>query len=220
MRSHSLALAAPLSAEDQCVQSMPDASPVKWHLAHTTWFFEALVLGPHCPCYQPYYERFGLLFNSYYESLGPRHPRPQRGLLTRPGLATVLAWREHVDRVMLDYLPEAGAAAASLIELGLQHEQQHQELMLTDILHAFSCNPLRPSYRERVLPPQAPLPLQWLAHAGGEAGLGHEGPGFAFDNERPRHAVLLPPFEIGSRLVTCGEWLAFMADDGYRRPQL
>lgn len=220
VRSHSLALAAPLSAEDQCVQSMPDTSPVKWHLAHTTWFFEALVLRPHCPGYQVFDERFGRLFNSYYESLGPRHPRPQRGVLTRPGLAQVLEWRGHVDQVMRDFLPEAGEEAAALVELGLQHEQQHQELMLTDILHAFSCNPLLPAYRERAAPAWPQLPLEWLRHPGGEVAIGHAGAGFAFDHETPRHPVLLRPFEIASRLVTCGEWLAFMADDGYQRPAL
>lgn len=219
MRSHSLALAAPLSAEDQCIQSMPDASPVKWHLAHTTWFFEAMVLQPHCPGYRVFDDRFAFLFNSYYESLGPRHPRPQRGLLTRPALERVLEWRSHVDHVMLDYLPEAGEVSA-LIELGLQHEQQHQELMLTDVLHAFACNPLLPAYRERTPAPGAAPALEWLSHPGGEVAIGHAGTGFAFDNEGPSHGVLLRPFAIASRLVTCGEWLAFMADDGYRRPEL
>src|SRR5688572_15077298 len=151
LRAHSLALAAPLSPEDQCVQSMPDASPTKWHLAHTSWFFEAVVLLPHLAGYQPFDRRFFHLFNSYYESLGPRHPRPQRGLLTRPALSEVHAYREHVDAAMQTFLRNAAGqaweAAAPLLELGLNHEQQHQELMLTDILHAFSCNPLLPAYQ-------------------------------------------------------------------------
>jgi ergothioneine biosynthesis protein EgtB len=222
VRAHSTALAEPLSAEDQCVQSMPDASPTKWHLAHTAWFFEAVVLQPHDPVYRPFDERFSLIFNSYYESLGPRHPRPQRGLLTRPGLDVVLAYRAHVDAAVAAFAARAGEAAwdaaAPLLELGLHHEQQHQELILTDILHALSCNPLLPAYRKAERPLRlatgAP-PARWLRHAGGITRVGHEGPGFSFDNERPRHTVLLQPFEIADRLVTCGEWLAFMADGGY-----
>ena len=151
VRSRSLALAAPLTPEDQCVQSMPDASPTKWHLAHTSWFFEAVVLGPHAGGYQPFDVRFFHLFNSYYEALGPRHPRPQRGLLTRPALPEVHAYRRHVDAAMERFITGADdaawEAAAPLVELGLQHEEQHQELILTDLLHAFSCNPLLPAYR-------------------------------------------------------------------------
>ncbi len=228
VRAHSLALAAPLSAEDQCVQSMPDTSPTKWHLAHTSWFFEAVVLQPHEPSYRPFDERFAFLFNSYYESLGPRHPRPQRGLLTRPSLEEVHAFRAHVDEAIADFTGHAGeqawTAAAPLLELGLQHEQQHQELILTDILHTLGCNPLLPAYRRA----ERPLRLasgatalagpRWLHHPGGVAEVGHDGAGFAFDNERPRHAVLLQPFDIADRLVTCGEWLEFMADGGYREP--
>ncbi|AEG92283.1 ergothioneine biosynthesis protein EgtB [Ramlibacter tataouinensis] len=226
VRAHSLALAQPLSAEDQCIQSMPDASPTKWHLAHTSWFFEAVVLAAHVPGWRPYDRRFFHLFNSYYESLGPRHPRPQRGLLTRPSLDEVLAYRSHVDEAMQALLAGDGPAdaAASLVELGLQHEQQHQELILTDILHAFSCNPLLPAYR-RPEPPvlrlagSGPAP-QWLALPGGVVEVGHAGPGFAFDSETPRHAVLLRPFQIASRLVTCGEYAEFIADGGYRRASL
>ena len=227
VRAHSLALAAPLSAEDQCVQSMPDASPTKWHLAHTSWFFEAMVLCQYLPAHQPFDRRFFNLFNSYYESLGPRHPRPQRGLLTRPDAATVRAYRTHVDAAMGSFIATADAAtwqaAASLVVLGLHHEQQHQELILADILHAMSCNPLLPA----VAPAAAALslagaapPQRWLRHEGGIADIGHTGGDFAFDNEQPRHRVLLRPFEIAHRLVTCGEWLAFIDDGGYLDPAL
>jgi ergothioneine biosynthesis protein EgtB len=227
VRAHSLALTAPLSAEDQCVQSMPDASPAKWHLAHTTWFFEAMVLGPHGGGYRPFDARLSRLYNSYYESLGPRHPRPQRGLLTRPSLAEVHAYRAHVDEALQRFIGDAGeaqwTAAAPLLELGLQHEQQHQELILTDILHALWCNPLLPAYQSaettRTRSTTAP-PLEWIAHPGGAVEIGHAGPGFAFDNETPRHPVLLAPHRIAHRLVTCGEYLDFMADGGYRQPML
>ncbi|HWP12288.1 MAG TPA: ergothioneine biosynthesis protein EgtB [Ramlibacter sp.] len=227
IRAHSMALADPLSAEDQCIQSMPDASPTKWHLAHSSWFFEAVVLAPHAPGYEPFDPRFFYLFNSYYEALGPRHPRPQRGLLTRPGLDEVLAYREHVDAAMRRFIAAAGAAAwaaaGPLVELGLNHEQQHQELILTDILHALSCNPLLPAYRGAE-PPALRLatvtqPLEWLEMPGGTAHAGHAGEGFAFDNETPRHAVLLAPYRIADRLVTCGEYEQFIADGGYRQAQ-
>ncbi len=228
VRARSLAITATLSAEDQCVQSMPDASPTKWHLAHTTWFFEAVVLVPHLPGYQPFDTRFFHLFNSYYESLGPRHPRPQRGLLTRPALAEVHAYREHVDGAMQRLLGDADALGReqieALAELGLNHEQQHQELILTDILHALWCNPLLPAY----LPADAPaLRLaqavdapRWISMPGGVAPVGHAGDGFAFDNERPRHPVLLAPYCIADRLVTCGEFARFVEDGGYERPAL
>ena len=228
VRAHSLALAAPLSAEDQCVQSMPDASPTKWHLAHTSWFFEAVVLVPHAGGYQPFDKRFFHLFNSYYESLGPRHPRPQRGLLTRPSLAEVHAYREHVDDAMRRFIRSAGApawqAAAPLVELGLNHEQQHQELILTDVLHALSCNPLLPAYQPQEAPvlrlAAATPPVQWIAMPGGTRDVGHAGPAFAFDNETPRHRVLLAPDRIADRLVTCGDYARFMADGGYERATL
>jgi ergothioneine biosynthesis protein EgtB len=228
VRAHSLALAAPLSAEDQCVQSMPDASPTKWHLAHTSWFFEAVVLAPHSSGYQPFDARYFHLFNSYYESLGPRHPRPQRGLLTRPALADVHAYRDHVDAAMRRLIAQADAAqwqaAAPLIELGLNHEQQHQELILTDILHTLSCNPLLPAYQAAEAPAlrlaAATAPLRWIDMPGGTARIGHAGDGFAFDNETPRHAVLLAPYRIADRLVTCGEFAQFIADGGYERPAL
>jgi ergothioneine biosynthesis protein EgtB len=232
VRAHTEALAAPLSAEDQAIQSMPDASPAKWHQAHTSWFFETLLLTPLLPGYRPFDPAYRYLFNSYYEALGPRHPRPQRGLLSRPGLDEVRAYRAHVDAAMLDLIEHAqarsDAEALALLELGLQHEQQHQELLLTDMLHAFSCNPLLPAYRAC----RADSPgrcearaLEWLAHPGGMVEIGAAGgfalrESFAFDNETPRHRVLLAPFQIANRLVSCGEFADFIADGGYRRPAL
>ena len=228
VRAHSLALAAPLSAEDQCVQSMPDASPTKWHLAHTSWFFEVVVLLPHAGDYQPFDTRLFRLFNSYYESLGARHPRPERGLLTRPGLDQVHRYREHVDAALQRFIagasPEQWSACGALIELGLHHEQQHQELILTDILHALWCNPLLPTY-DAVDAPALRLatripPLNWIDLPGGTCEVGHAGAGFCYDNETPRHQVLLQPCQIADRLVTCGEYARFIADGGYQRPAL
>ena len=224
VRGTSLALAESLSEADQTVQSMPDASPTKWHLAHTTWFFETFVLVPHRPGYQVHDQRFAYLFNSYYEQAGPRHPRPQRGMLTRPSAAEVVAYRRHVDEAMTEFLENDALpqAAAELIELGLHHEQQHQELLLTDILHLLAQNPLRPTYR------QAPTatgragakPLAWRAYEGGIHAIGHDGEGFAFDCERPRHQVLVQPFRLASRAVTNREWQDFIADGGYRSAPL
>ena len=225
VRARTLALAAPLSPEDQCVQSMPDASPTKWHLAHTSWFFEAVVLAPHVPAYQPYDRRFFHLFNSYYEALGSRHPRPQRGLLTRPSLEEVRAYRRHVEGAVLAFIEACDDAtwgkARPLLTLGLNHEEQHQELLLTDILHAFSCNPLLPAYAPAAQgQPAPPTPHAWVAGPSGAVAIGHAGEAFAFDNESPRHTVWLAPYALASRLVTCGEWAAFMADGGYRTPSL
>lgn len=227
VRAHTSALAAPLSAEDQAIQSMPDASPSKWHQAHTTWFFETLILAPLLPGYQLFDPAYRYLFNSYYEALGPRHPRPQRGLLSRPGIDEVRAYRAHVDAAMLNFIAtlddDTWQREQSLLELGCQHEQQHQELLLTDILHAFSCNPLLPAYRTEAPARFAQRTLEWLSHAGGVVEVGHAddaGSGFAFDNESPRHQVLLPAFEIGQRLVSCGEFANFIADGGYQRPGL
>ena len=226
VRAHSVALAAPLSAEDQGVQSMADASPTKWHLAHTSWFFEAVVLQPHARSHQLFDERFLRLFNSYYESLGPRHPRPQRGLLTRPSLAEVHAYRAHVDAAMRNFIDSADGpaweAAASLVELGLNHEQQHQELILTDILHALSCNPLLPAYAPHEPPSlrlaTPPPAMNWLERGGGVVQVGSDAEGFAFDNETPRHPVLLQPYLIADRLVSCGDYAQFIADGGYGNP--
>jgi len=207
---------------------MPDASPTKWHLAHTSWFFEAVVLGPLWPAYRPFDARFGYLFNSYYESLGSRHPRPQRGLITRPSLDEVHAYRQHVDDAVAHFLVEAGRpawdAAAPLIELGLNHEQQHQELILTDVLHALSCNPLLPAYRETATMllscAEAHAEPEWISMPGGVVDIGYAGDGFAFDNETPRHPVLLAPYRMADRLVTCGEYARFIADGGYEQPTL
>ncbi|MET0540671.1 MAG: ergothioneine biosynthesis protein EgtB [Variovorax sp.] len=228
VRAHSLALAAPLSPEDQCIQSMPDASPTKWHLAHTTWFFETVLLQPHASGYQPFDTRFHYLFNSYYEALGPRHPRPQRGLLTRPSVEEVRAYRAHVDEAVDTLLGRPGgdrwATVESIVTLGLHHEQQHQELLVTDILHALSCNPMLPAYRSASGPAlrlaAVPAPVRWLPHAGGLVEVGHAGEGFSFDNETPRHQVLLRPFEMADRLVSCGDYAQFIADGGYQRPEL
>jgi len=222
VRARSMALAAPLSPEDQCVQSMPDASPTKWHLAHTTWFFETVILREHLPGYQVFDPAFHYLFNSYYEALGPRHARPERGLLTRPSLESVHAYRAHVDAAMLALLdsPRATQEIATLLELGLNHEEQHQELLLTDIKHLFSRNIIRPAYRPPVpLAAGEPAPLRWIACRHGEAEVGHAGEAFAFDNEAPRHRVLLHPYALANRLVSCAEYLAFIEDDGYRRPE-
>jgi ergothioneine biosynthesis protein EgtB len=218
-------LAAPLSAEDQTVQSMPDTSPTKWHRAHTTWFFETFLLGPHLPGYRCFHPQFGYLFNSYYEALGVRHPRPQRGLLSRPGIAEIGAYRRHVDAAMLDLIgtrltPEVG----ELAELGVQHEQQHQELLLMDIKHVLSMNPLAPAYRPSRTASGAGTAAgsgpTWTAHPGGLVDIGHAGGGFAFDNETPRHRVYLQPFALADLPVSCGQWEAFIDDGGYRRPEL
>jgi ergothioneine biosynthesis protein EgtB len=225
VREHSLALAAPLSAEDQVVQAMPEASPTKWHLAHTSWFFEAVVLCAHVPGFRPHDERYARLFNSYYESLGPRHPRPQRGMLTRPSLEEVLAYRRAVDVAMLQFMDAADAdtwrAAAPLMELGLQHEQQHQELIQTDILAALAYNPLAPAAHVGAPLEVAAVPPGWLPQPGGTVEIGHLADGgFAFDNETPRHRVLLQPFAVGRRLVTNAEYQAFVDDGGYRHAAL
>lgn len=221
VRSRTESLIAPLDAEDMVVQSMPDASPGKWHIAHTSWFFETFLLNGNIADYPLFDADFAYLFNSYYEALGPRHPRPQRGLMTRPGVARILAYRKHVD-VHMNALLQSPLAEElrSLIELGLAHEEQHQELLLMDILHLFSLSPVRPVYDAhwpRDLPGRRG---QYQPHKGGLTQIGHAGPGFAFDNEGPRHTTYLQPFEISDRLVTNGEWLAFIRDGGYRQAGL
>lgn len=224
VRSHSLALAAPLSPEDQCVQSMPDTSPVKWHLAHTTWFFETLLLSAHVAGYRCFDEQFATLFNSYYEALGPRYPRPQRGLLTRPDIGRIHAYRAAVDEAMLGLLErlDAGdkAEILSLVELGLNHEQQHQELMLTDILHLMSCNPMLPAVREGLSPQAQAVAGGWHDYEAAQAEVGHGAAGFCFDNETPSHRVLLQPYSLANRLVTNAEYQAFIDDRGYQTPSL
>ena len=222
VRGQTLRLAAPLSPEDCGAQSMPDASPVKWHLAHTTWFFETFVLLPHVDGYRPFREPFRVLFNSYYVGVGERHPRPERGLLTRPTLDEVRAYRSYVDDAMHALL-EAGAGATldAAVELGLHHEQQHQELILTDVKHLLSRNPLAPAYRaKRPLVRVAARSTGWIARDRGIVGIGHAGEGFAFDNEGPRHDVLLAPHAIATHPVSNGEYCAFVEDGGYRRPDL
>ena len=221
VRAQTEALAAPLSEADCQVQSMPDASPTKWHLAHVTWFFETFILERHEPGFAPHDAAFRVLFNSYYNGVGEQHPRGQRGLLTRPGLAAVLAYRRAVDRRMALLLSRpVGAEVAGLLELGLQHEQQHQELILTDLRHLLSCHPQDPVYAARwPLAAVAPVPLRWVPFAGGNVDIGHAGDGFAFDNEGPRHRTWLRPYALGNRLVTHGDWADFMADGGYGEPR-
>ncbi|MBS0546287.1 MAG: ergothioneine biosynthesis protein EgtB [Proteobacteria bacterium] len=220
VRALSEQLAAPLSSEDQTAQSMPDASPTKWHLAHTTWFFETFLLRPHAPDYRAFDPAYEYLFNSYYEAIGPRHPRPQRGLVTRPGVAEVMDYRRHVSDAMATLIEKNEAGCAPLVELGLHHEQQHQELLLMDIKHLLSCNPLRPAYDPAPPPPMpAAAAFQWRALEGGLVEIGHDSTGFAFDNEGPRHKTWLEPFAIASRPVSNAEYLAFIEEGGYRRPE-
>ena len=227
VRERSRLLTEGLSPEDQQLQSMPDASPTKWHLAHTTWFYETLLLAPHWPGYQVFHPGFAVLFNSYYEALGPRHPRPQRGLLSRPSLHEVWAYRHHVDEALHQLITRAEEAlwarCLPTLALGLHHEEQHQELMLTDLKHAFSLNPLMPAYRPEDVgtAPDAddvPGPAAWREVPGGRCWVGHGGEEFAFDNELPRHEVLLRPFQIASRPVSNAQYQAFIADGGYRDP--
>ncbi|MGE0799540.1 MAG: ergothioneine biosynthesis protein EgtB [Lautropia sp.] len=257
VRARSLALAAPLSPEDCQAQSMPDASPVKWHLAHTTWFFETFVLARFAPDYRPAEPSYRMLFNSYYNAVGDRHPRPERGLLTRPALADVVAYRGAVDAAVERLLTGAAGlpeGCAALLELGLQHEQQHQELIVTDVKHLLSCNPLGPAYRDdgrfpdlpespaarpaataaaaghAIEPAIGPASRRaaggtarrqgWHRSDGGIVEIGHGGAGFAFDNESPRHPTLLAPYALADRLVDCADYLRFIADGGYRRPEL
>jgi ergothioneine biosynthesis protein EgtB len=215
-RRLTLDLAAPLSDADATIQPFPDASPAKWHLAHTTWFFETFVLRDHVPGYRPFDERWAYLFNSYYEAEGPRHARPRRGMLSRPSLDEVRSYRAHVHEALERALPSLPAPALDLVELGINHEQQHQELFLTDILATFAENPLEPAYGE--LPPPACFavePLSWHRGREGVIEIGAADSGFAFDAERPRHKVFLAPHQIANRRVTNGEWREFIDDGGY-----
>ncbi|MET0274816.1 MAG: ergothioneine biosynthesis protein EgtB [Phenylobacterium sp.] len=222
VRQASEALARALTAEDQSAQSMPDASPTKWHLAHTSWFFETFLLVPNLAGYKVFDPRFHYLFNSYYEALGPRQPRPARGLITRPSVHDVIAYRHHVDEGMTRLLGSGAAGLDELLDLGLAHEEQHQELILMDILHLFAQSPLFPAYAPPRAAPRAqpPGPTGFVDLAGGLVEIGHAGPGFAFDNETPRHKAWLAPYRLAERLVTNAEWLEFMADGGYARPEL
>jgi ergothioneine biosynthesis protein EgtB len=217
-RALTVDLAAPLSDADATIQSMDDASPVKWHLAHTSWFFETFILRDHVAGYRPHDERFAFLFNSYYEAEGARHARPSRGMLSRPSLDEILGYRSAVDAALLAALPGLDPSAAALVTLGLNHEQQHQELLLTDILHHFSVNPLEPAMWQGApkIPVAMPGPVGWIEGRAGLAEIGHDGAEFAFDCEAPRHQALLSPHALADRTVTNGEWAAFIADGGYR----
>ena len=220
VRHRSEALIAPLEPEDLMLQGMADASPPKWHLGHTTWFFDTFVLQPNVPGYEACDPRWSYQFNSYYEAVGARHPRPQRGLLSRPAIGEVLAWRQRVDASLESLLQDPPEGVKALVELGLHHEQQHQELLLMDLLDGFHRQPLEPAYH-----PDAELtiqmgPEQWLPCPGGLTEIGHQDDGFHFDNETPRHRVWLEPFELSSAMVSNAAYAAFIADGGYQRAEL
>ena len=226
VRAFSEELCRPLVTEDYVIQSMDDVSPIKWHLGHVSWFFETFLLAPENTGYEPFHPGFSFIFNSYYNAVGDRHPRPSRGLLARPTVVEVLAYRRHVDRHVTKLLANSHAVdaqrAATVAAIGLHHEQQHQELMVTDFKHVFGINPLHPAYRPAPVVGSGTLQttLSWVACEGGLHWFGHAGPGFAFDNEGPRHQRFLQPYRLADRLVTNGEYLQFMADGGYRRPEL
>ena len=222
VRAFSLALSGNLSDADASAQSMPDASPAKWHLAHTTWFFEAFVLRDGFPDYRLFDARFPFLFNSYYEGEGARIARPSRGLLTRPSLDEICSYRAYVDQAMDRAFDDLSSEAAALVELGCNHEEQHQELLLTDILHLFAQNPLAPAVWDPAPARDAKSPpaMRWVEGRHGPIEIGHDGDGFAFDCEGPRHTQWVQPHRLASRLVTNGEWRAFIDDDGYRTPGL
>jgi ergothioneine biosynthesis protein EgtB len=225
VRRFSEHLCEPLVTEDYVIQSMPDVSPTKWHLAHVSWFFETFLLKPAVPAYHSLHPQYAYLFNSYYNTLGERHCRPKRGLISRPTVEETYQYRRYVDEHVLALLEKIDeqqlAEIAPILTLGLHHEQQHQELMVTDIKHILSCNPLYPTYRERACPGAArTLPLTWISFAEGMQEIGHAGEGFAFDNEGPRHRQFMQPFQLASRLVTNGEYLEFIEDGGYEQPLL
>lgn len=214
-------LAAPLSDADATVQSMPDASPAKWHLAHVTWFLESFILRDNVPGYNAFDDSFAFLFNSYYEAEGQRHARNARGLVTRPALARIFEYRAHVEGMIDSQWDSLPAKAFDLIELGIQHEQQHQELLLTDVLHLFAQNPMQPAYWPDAVRPIAAVasPLQWIDGPSGIQSIGYSGEGFGFDCEGPRHDVLVQPFTLANRTVSNGEWMQFMSDGGYTEPR-
>jgi ergothioneine biosynthesis protein EgtB len=221
-RTLSTALASSLQPEDQMIQSMPDASPTKWHLAHTSWFFETFILQPNRTGYQCFHPEYSYLFNSYYNQVGAQYSRPQRGLISRPTVAEVYRYREHVDQATTDYIEhdDPTPEVLALIELGIQHEQQHQELILTDIKHGFSFNPLYPALNHYQPQPTTVDPQRWLEFEGGVVNIGHHGIGFHYDNEGPHHQQLITPFKLSQRLVNVGEYLEFIADGGYDNPLL
>ncbi len=220
VRAWSMRITEPFSAEDQMLQSMPEASPAKWHLAHTTWFFETFILIPQVAGYQPFDSSFQYIFNSYYKQLGGHPYRGARGLMSRPSLAQVHAYRAAVDQAMQLFLENSSDDVLGLVEIGLNHEQQHQELILTDMKHGLWSGPIPKKQLPETVQQVNASKLEWAAFEGGIHSIGHDGNGFAFDNEGPRHEVLLRPFQIASRLVTNGEYLDFMSDGGYRRPDL
>jgi ergothioneine biosynthesis protein EgtB len=222
VRETTESLSTPLSPEDQTVQSMADVSPTKWHRAHTSWFFETFLLEPRLAGYSPFHPAYAYLFNSYYEGVGARYPRPRRGVVSRPGVSEVAKYRAHVDSAMRKLLGDPlPAETTDLVELGLHHEQQHQELLLMDIKHVLSCNPMQPAYATvRFNEPVPARPIGWIEHSGGLVEIGHTGAGFGFDNEFPRHGVHLEQFALADRTVTCGEWASFIADGGYSRPEM
>jgi ergothioneine biosynthesis protein EgtB len=225
VRQFTEGLCQPLVTEDYGVQAMPDVSPPKWHLAHTSWFFETFILASASPSYRSPHASYAYLFNSYYVAAGERHCRPKRGLLSRPTVEEVYRYRAYVDQQMTAFLEGLDDNAldrwSPIVELGLHHEQQHQELLLTDLKYNFACNPLRPAYVTAGIPRQvqAVNAFQWVSFPEGVYWIGHDGRGFAFDNESPRHRTFVEPFQVASRLITNGEYLAFMADDGYERPE-
>ena len=220
VRADTEALTRNLSAEDCQVQSMPDVSPAKWHLAHSTWFFETFLLLPLLPGYEQFDGAFAVMFNSYYVGIGERHPRAERGLLSRPSLSHVIDYREHVDAAMHRLMSEVPKESwADLVELGCQHEQQHQELILMDIQHVLSCNPLQPAYRASMPATEISTVSEWREMPGGLYQIGHTGAEFSFDSESPRHRVWLEPFELADRLISNGEYLRFIEDGGYSKPE-
>ncbi|GAA1740265.1 ergothioneine biosynthesis protein EgtB [Aeromicrobium alkaliterrae] len=224
VRAHTESLAEPLSPEDQTVQSMPDVSPTKWHRAHVTWFFETFLLSEVEPDFAPFQDQYWFLFNSYYEAVGPRYTRADRGFITRPGAHDVGLYRQNVDARVRELITQVDGGTldklGSTIELGFHHEQQHQELLLMDIKHVLSVNPLRPVYAGTPSPRSEPDTMGWVDVEGGLVEVGHEGAGFSFDNELPRHRAWLEPYRVADRLVTNGEWMEFMADGGYQRHEL